>query len=105
MKEANANAQIIQAEQRAAINMPIQGTAADIMKRAMIDLHRALTTSKMGAKMMLQVHDELVLEAPESELEDARAVVVEVMESAYVLDAPLRVNAEVGPNWRDMEPV
>jgi DNA polymerase-1 len=96
------NRQVIQAEERAAINMPIQGTAADIMKRAMIDLHRELEHNKLDAKMMLQVHDELVLEVRESDLKKTRDLVVQVMENAYKLDAPLKANAQIGPNWKDM---
>lgn len=96
--------QMIEAELRAAVNMPIQGTAADIMKKAMIDLHAALKAEKLNAMMTLQVHDELVLEVPEKELEKTRALVIRVMESACELDAPLVANAEIGPNWRDMTP-
>jgi len=90
---------------RAAINMPIQGTAADIMKRAMIDLHAALKTSDLNAIIILQVHDELMLEVPDNELMQTRDLVVKLMEAAYPLDTPLRANAEAGANWRDMEPV
>lgn len=97
-----ANRQVLQAEERAAINMPIQGSAADIIKRAMINVHDALKASKLGAVMTLQVHDELVLEVPENEIDETCALVVEQMENAYPLDPPLRVNAEAGPNWRDM---
>ncbi len=89
--------------ERAAINMPIQGTAADILKRAMINLYDELNSSTLGAKMILQVHDEVVLEVPEGELNETKALVVEVMEAAYKLDAPLVANAQVGLNWRDME--
>lgn len=98
-----ANRQVIQAEERMAINMPIQGTAADIMKRAMIDVHHELARARMGARIILQVHDELVLEVPEAELTAARDLVVGVMEAACVLDAPLRANAQAGYNWRDMQ--
>ncbi|GAB4520495.1 MAG: DNA polymerase I [Anaerolineae bacterium] len=95
----------IEAELRAAINMPIQGTAADIMKRAMIDLHTALNKSELDAVMILQVHDELVLEVREDQLARTRQLVVEIMEGAYDLRAPLRANAQAGQNWRDMQPV
>lgn len=101
----NVNRQIQESELRAAINMPIQGTAADIMKRAMIDLHTELTRRKSRALMTLQVHDELVLEVPEDEINAIQKVVVDIMENAYPLDAPLKANAEIGPNWRDMTPV
>jgi DNA polymerase I len=99
------NRQMIEGELRAAVNMPIQGTAADIMKRAMIDLHDALTRHNSGAKMILQVHDELMLEVPGDELQTVRNLVVNVMEAAYKLDAPLKANAEAGLNWRDLSPV
>ncbi len=91
--------------EREAINMPVQGTAADIIKRAMIDLHAALNESKLGARMTLQVHDELVLEVPENELDDTARLVVAKMEEAYEMDPPLRANAQFGSNWRDMESV
>jgi len=94
-----------QARQRAereAINMPIQGTAADIIKIAMIDLHRALVEGDHGAQMILQVHDELVLEVPEAAIDRVAPLVVEVMESAFELDAPLVADARVGPNWAEM---
>lgn len=98
-KESNV---VKQAEERAAINMPIQGTAADIIKQAMINLHRELKARGLGAVMTLQVHDELVLEVPEAEVEATKALVIEVMEGAYPLDPPLKANAAVGKNWRDM---
>jgi DNA polymerase-1 len=100
-----ANRQVIQAYERVAINFPIQGSAADIIKRAMIDLYAELQRRRLGAQIILQVHDELVLEVPDDELDATAALVVQTMEAAYVLDAPLRANAQVGPNWRDMEPV
>ncbi|MBZ0284250.1 MAG: DNA polymerase I [Anaerolineae bacterium] len=99
---SGGNQVAIQAEERVAINMPIQGTAADIMKRAMINLYQALKASKLQGQMILQVHDELVLEVPEAEVPQTRDLVVRVMEGAYQLDAPLKANAQVGDNWRDM---
>jgi DNA polymerase-1 len=103
LKNPGANRNIIEGELRAAINMPIQGTAADIMKRAMIDLHHALRQSPLNAKMILQVHDEIVLEVPDAELEQTKNLVVDIMEKAYPLDAPLKANAQAGKNWRDMD--
>ena len=91
--------------ERVAINLPIQGSAAEIMKRAMIDLHHALGERRLDARMILQVHDELVLEVPDEQLAETSHLVVEVMEQAVTLKAPLRANAEVGLNWRDMQPV
>ena len=72
------------------------------MKRAMIDLYKELNRRRMKAKMMLQVHDELVLEVPQDDVLETTDLVVNVMEGAYKLDAPLRANAQVGDNWRDM---
>jgi len=95
-----------QARQRAereAINMPIQGTAADIIKIAMINLHRALAEGGYRARMILQVHDELVLEVPAEELAEVAPLVVRTMEGAFTLDAPLRCDARVGQNWLEME--
>ncbi len=92
-----------QQAEREAINMPIQGTAADIIKKAMVELHPQL--ENLNARMILQVHDELVLEVPEARVQDAAKLVVDVMEDACVLDAPLRANAAAGTNWRDVETV
>ncbi|MFP4344669.1 MAG: DNA polymerase I [Anaerolineales bacterium] len=87
---------------RMAINAPIQGTAADIIKRAMLDLHERL--EGLRARMIMQVHDELVVEAPEEDLERVVALTCEAMEGAYSLQVPLRVDVEVGQNWEEMEP-
>lgn len=94
-----------QGELRAAVNMPIQGTAADIMKRAMINLHDEIQRRGLDALLTLQVHDELVLEVPEAQLGTVRDLVVSVMEDAYVMDAPLKANAQAGKNWYDMQDV
>jgi DNA polymerase-1 len=93
------------AAQRQAINAPIQGTAADILKIAMIRLNKELTGRDLGARMVLQVHDELVLEVPKDELDAVTALTRTVMEHAYELDVPLQVDAEVGENWLEMHPV
>lgn len=103
--DSRSNQVAVQGEERVAINMPIQGSAADIMKKAMIELYDELQSSQLNGRMILQVHDELVLEVPEAEVPQTRDVVVRVMEGAYTLDAPLRANANVGDNWRDMEGV
>jgi DNA polymerase-1 len=94
-----------EAELRAAVNMPIQGTAADIMKRAMIDMFHEIRRAGLDAVMTLQVHDELVLEVPDDQIVPTRDLVVRVMESACELNAPLKANAQVGQNWREMQPV
>jgi DNA polymerase-1 len=89
--------------EREAINMPIQGTAADIMKQAMINLHAELKKRKLKTRMLLQVHDELVLEAPEAEIQEAVKLTREVMAGAFELRAKLKVDVEVGQNWLEME--
>lgn len=90
------------AAERAAVNAPIQGTAADIMKIAMIRLHEQLTAGEYKARMLLQVHDELVLEVPNEEVESIAELICDVMENAYTLDVPLKVDVEAGPNWYDL---
>ncbi|MGQ9656535.1 MAG: DNA polymerase I [Fimbriimonadales bacterium] len=105
LHSANRNERL--AAERAAINMPFQGTAADIMKLAMIRVHRRLPMLEPAARMLLQVHDELLLETPDSRAgvaAVAKAVRAE-MESAYPLRVPLTVEAKVGANWRDMDTV
>jgi DNA polymerase-1 len=89
--------------EREAINMPIQSTAADIIKIAMARLHWALRERGLDTRMVLQVHDELVLEAPEDEIETVAPLVRQVMCDAFELAPPLKVGLEVGRNWLDME--
>jgi DNA polymerase-1 len=91
-----------QAAERMAINAPIQGTAADIIKIAMIRLHRALHEQGLRARMTLQVHDELVVEAPNEEAEAVKSLVRQVMENAFELHVPLKVDLKVGQNWEEM---
>ncbi|HMM40437.1 MAG TPA: DNA polymerase I [Thermomicrobiales bacterium] len=90
------------AAERAALNMPLQATAADIMKIAMIDVARELERSSLRARMLLQVHDELVFETPESEVEPLRELVSTTMRDAAKLSVPLDVESSVGRNWGDM---
>ena len=85
--------------ERAAINAPLQGAAADIIKRAMISMEPALKELGLTAKMLLQVHDELIFEVPKSELEETIVIVKKVMEDAACLDLPLVVEIGSGPNW------
>ncbi|MFW6089553.1 MAG: DNA polymerase I [Gemmatimonadota bacterium] len=87
--------------ERTATNSPIQGTAADLIKLAMIRLHERLGASGSGARMLLQVHDELLFEAPEEEAEALGAIVRELMEGAIDLDVPLRVDLGIGRSWYD----
>jgi len=89
--------------ERTAINTPLQGTAADLIKLAMIRLDRALRERRLKSRMLLQVHDELVFEAPQEELEILRALVREHMEQVYPLKVPLLVEIGAGANWRDLE--
>jgi DNA polymerase-1 len=93
-----------QGAERQAINAPIQGTAADIMKIAMIRLHRELQAGGHQARMLLQVHDELVLECPQEEVGAVTTLVRDCMQTAYSLRVPLKVDIEIGPNWRDLSP-
>jgi len=103
--QSKQNVQIKNREEREAINAPIQGTAADIMKLAMLKIPPALKKAKLKAKMLLQVHDELVLECPESELEKTAKLVQETMASAYELDIPLSTEARYGVNWGEMKTI
>ncbi|HSJ26002.1 MAG TPA: DNA polymerase I [Longimicrobiales bacterium] len=93
------NYNIRQFGERAATNAPVQGSAADIIKLAMITIHRELAGAGSGTRMLLQVHDELVLEAPAAEADAAQVLVKRVMENAYALDVPLEVVTGTGANW------
>ncbi len=88
---------------RTAMNSPIQGSAADIIKLAMIDVEQALRDRESGAKLLLQVHDELVFEVPEAELQTVGALVKKNMENVMELDVPLVVDLSYGANWRDVK--
>ena len=90
-------------EEREAINAPIQGTAADMMKLAMVRLPAVLLKEQCGARLLLQVHDELVLEVPREELKAAAALVRKVMEEAYPLSIPVETEARCGATWGNME--
>ena len=95
----NRNAQRRQYAERSAINAPMQGTAADIIKRAMISVFSWLTEEHIGARMIMQVHDELVFEIETDAVDAVRARVVELMSAAAKLDVPLVVDAGIGSNW------
>jgi len=98
----NRNGQIRSAAEREAVNMPIQGTAADILKRAMIDVHQALPMLAGGrTRMILTVHDELLFEAPKNAAEEAAAALREIMEQAVPLRVPLIVDVGIGENWKE----
>lgn len=89
--------------ERTAVNTPLQGTAADLIKIAMIRIDAALRERGLKSKMTLQVHDELVFEVPESEVDEIKALVKQQMEEVHALTVPLQVEIGVGPNWRDLE--
>jgi DNA polymerase-1 len=89
--------------ERTAVNTPLQGTAADLIKLAMIRIDEEIRKRGLKSRMTLQVHDELVFEVPENELDAMKPLVREHMEKAYSLEVPLLVEIGVGPNWRDME--
>jgi DNA polymerase-1 len=92
-------------EEREAINSPIQGTAADIMKIAMIRIPPAMMKAGLHGQMLLQVHDELVVECPQGELKKVASVVQEVMENAYPIGIPLTTEARWGLNWDELKPL
>jgi DNA polymerase-1 len=89
--------------ERTAVNTPLQGTAADLIKIAMIRIDAAMRERGLKSRMTLQVHDELVFEVPEGELDIMRSLVKELMENAHPLTVPLLVEIGIGPNWRDLE--
>ena len=95
----SSNMNIIKAEERACINMPIQGTAAELIKIAMINIDNKIKKSKLKAKMILQIHDELLFEVPKNELDLLCALVKEEMENAMKLDVSLKVDCDYGKNW------
>jgi len=88
--------------ERTAVNTPLQGTAADLIKLAMIRIDRELQERRLKSRMTLQVHDELVFEVPENELEQMKSLVRAQMEQVHPLSVPLLVEIGVGPNWRDL---
>ena len=100
LRDINAsNAMRRQASERAAINAPVQGTAADIMKIAMIKMHQLIKETNVEAKLILQVHDELILDTPNKEIDEVIGLVTESMMGAASLDVPLEIDVGVGDNW------
>ena len=95
----SSNRQVREAAERAALNAPIQGSAADIIKVAMIEVDKALKDAGLGSRMLLQVHDELLLEIASGEREQVEALVREQMGNAYPLDVPLEVSVGYGRSW------
>ncbi|HRR08019.1 MAG TPA: DNA polymerase I [Rhodothermales bacterium] len=97
----SANRQLRQAAERVAVNMPIQGSQADMIKIAMIRLHRRLEQENLKSRMILQVHDELLFEVPENEVQHMKAIVHKEMQEALPLSVPIEIGIGVGPNWLD----
>ena len=105
MPELKSNGPRRQAAEREAINAPIQATAADIMKIAMIRVDEQLRQRQLKARMLLQVHDELIFEVPYAEVDEVVQLVCDQMQGAYELRVPLRVDVESGPNWEEMHEI
>lgn len=97
------NRMVREAAERMAINMPVQGTSADIIKVAMVELYRRIVSRRLKSKMVLQVHDELIFEVPLDEIEEVRSMVLDVMPNAIKLSVPLKVDIKIGRNWGEME--
>ncbi len=99
----SANRQVREAAERMAINMPVQGTSADIIKVAMINLYREMDKRRLKSKLLIQVHDELIFEVPQEELDEMKELVPQVMSTALELSVPLKVDIKTGNNWGEME--
>jgi len=97
------NRQIREAAERMAINMPVQGTSADIIKKAMVNIYREMLKRRLKSKMLLQVHDELVFEVTEAEMDEMRHLIPDLMVNAIKLSIPLKVDCKLGRNWGEME--
>jgi len=98
----SGNFQIRMEAERQAINTPVQGSAADLIKKAMIDLHREVGRRGLRTRLILQIHDELLLETPEGEAQEARELVRQIMEGALELEVPLVADAKLGRNWAEV---
>jgi DNA polymerase-1 len=102
LPDIHHNNRVMRAEaERMAVNTPIQGTAADLIKKAMINIHRRLAAEGFSSKMLLQVHDELVFEVPEEELDIVCPMIKQEMEGVYPLRVPLKVDISKGKNWAE----
>ena len=99
----SGNHNVRQAAERAAINMPVQGTAADIIKIAMNRIDAEMQRRKMRSLMTLQIHDELIFECPGDELEEVRALCLDIMPKSIEMAVPLKIDTKSGVNWGDME--
>ncbi len=96
------NRQIREAAERMAINAPVQGTSADIIKIAMINIYREMKTRNLNSKMLLQIHDELLFEVPQEEIEEMKSLLTELMPEAIKLCVPLTIDIKLGENWGEM---
>ena len=99
----SSNNNLRQAAEREAINTPVQGTAAEAMKIAMIDVYRNMQREGLRSRMLLQVHDELIFEAPAEEIEPLKSLAVDTMPRAMDLDVPLKVTVKIGATWGYLE--
>ena len=97
----NKNFMIRSSGERMALNTPIQGTAADILKKAMVEIYAEMNKRNLKSKMLLQVHDELVFNVVNEELEEVKELVRDLMENAYKLSVPLKVEIEYGSDWSE----
>ncbi len=98
----SSNRMVREAAERMAINAPVQGSSADIIKIAMIDLYREIEKRKLKSKMLLQIHDELLFEVPESEVTEMRSLVSEIMPHAFELSVPVKIDVKLGKNWAEI---
>src|SRR5690606_16809698 len=97
----NQNPSIRAAAERLAINTPLQGTAADLIKMAMIEIDREIRHRNLKGKMILQIHDELIFELPDAETTDFQSLVKEKMEQVMQLNVPIEVHIAIGKNWAE----
>jgi DNA polymerase-1 len=98
----SANRMVREAAERMAINAPVQGSSADIIKIAMINLYREMEKRNLKSKMLLQIHDELLFEVPEAEVEEMKSLVGELMPRAFQLRVPVKIDTKLGKNWAEM---
>jgi DNA polymerase-1 len=98
----SSNRMVREAAERMAINAPVQGSSADIIKIAMINLHREMEKRSLKSRMLLQIHDELLFEVPEEELEEMKSLVAELMSRAFELCVPVKIDIKLGRNWGEM---
>ena len=98
----NKNQNIRQFAERQAVNTPIQGSASDLIKLAMIEIHKQINTRTLEAKMILQIHDELVFDVPKQELKESVEIIKDKMENVLKLDVPIKVEIKIGKNWSRM---